>query len=205
MEQHFIGIHFFLATTPIWATVATLFFLTIAILHIIRNFSEGMNYNISLTSEIGDMALIMIIVISATILQRGIAGYGVSATEKIGFQIITLIITAFICFGGLIHDVFNKNKETSADFYHNAIINPLFFLLLLNSIPIIWNHGMLIEKISALCFAFVWTGLLVFDWQTGRLHQTEWLVSKGIRRFVEHLPPKHKKTLCDFLKISDAL
>ena len=58
-----VGTYYILAISPVWFTALVLWFLTIGILHPIRQKFEGLSYNISYASELGAMLLIGIILV----------------------------------------------------------------------------------------------------------------------------------------------
>src|SRR5258708_24949568 len=64
------GSHLFVTTYPWWVVFAVLYFLVIGILPIIRRIFEGQTYNNCLSSEYGDVALILVIMIGVDVLRR---------------------------------------------------------------------------------------------------------------------------------------
>jgi hypothetical protein len=70
MQSSLVGIYWLLNQLPIWVTVFILLTLCINILFPGRGKFEGLAYNISYASQLGDAALIICILIGATVLQR---------------------------------------------------------------------------------------------------------------------------------------
>lgn len=165
-----------LAVTPIWFIFAVLFFLCIGILPIGRRYFEGFPYNISIASAYGDVALIICVSISATILQRQGApvwlyNYEIPAAL---LSIVIGIIDGVVIAGG-------PRRNTTMDNYHNFFIVPLLvYLVIFIGIPIIIEHATLLEWLSFCLLIFIWVKLMVYDFFEGRLQQCKYLKSHQV-------------------------
>ena len=70
MNTRLIASHYLLATTPIWLTFAVLYLAHMGIRPLVTRIFEGFPYNFCLSAEPGDVFLLIVIMIGATILQR---------------------------------------------------------------------------------------------------------------------------------------
>jgi hypothetical protein len=66
------------------------------------------------------------------------------------------------------------------DIYHHLFIAPLILYLAITLLPVILIHGTRVEKLCVLCFALLWTALVVFDVTHGRMNQRQWLQNHGV-------------------------
>ena len=172
-----VGSHYVLATLPIWATAAILVFILLAVF-IGRDILEGLPYDIAYASLVGDFALMIVALISATILHRN--------ELKIGrwLQIPAVhvaILAGSILLGILVSFVtLNLRSGQLMDIYHDVIIGPLFLYLGITLLPVIFKNGTKKEIIASLCFILLWASLVGFDIRTDRMNQREWLQNHGV-------------------------
>ncbi|MEK7612772.1 MAG: hypothetical protein AAB449_01335 [Patescibacteria group bacterium] len=167
--------HYVLAVAPLWLTAAVLYFFTIAVLYLGRAVFEGMSYNVALSSKFGDVGLIMIVLIGATILQRdGLYlphwASGAGSHGALAFCAAAIGITIFIVVW----------SEQVMDNYHHMIIVPLFLYLLASVAPVIYLNGTRLEQWGSMVLLAIWLALLGLDAYTGRLEQRAWLESRGV-------------------------
>ena len=175
---------------PIWAIALILFTLCINILFPGRNIFEGLAYNISYASQIGDTALIVTVLIMATILQRE-KTISDTVVAGSGYQIILSCACVYV--GGM-WQVFimyvNKWKRGSImDIYHNIFIVPLFFFLFLTMTPVLRKYGTETERYFCLLLFFSWFGVVLYDLATGRLKQPEFMckwIRERSKSFLEY-------------------
>ncbi len=172
------GIYWFLWQCPMWAMALILCFFVIGILFIIRDWREGLPYNISVASQQGDLALIGVILIGVAILKRE----AVCALwmGEIGFQLILFVVSVGF---GIIYQwavvIWDGRWGTAADAYHNLFVAPLLVFMLGVTVPVILL-GTRSEWNFSIFFLLVWFLTLVYDWFHGRLQQTRWLADHGI-------------------------
>ncbi len=173
------GIYWFLWQCPMWAIALALCFLIIGILFIIRDWREGLPYNISVASQQGDLALIGIILIGVEILKR--QTFSASWMGNFNFQLILLLVSVIF---GIVYQwivvVSSKRWGTAADAFHNLLIAPLLVFMLGSTVPVILSCGTRLEWNFAIFLLSVWLATLVFDWVHGRLQQTKWLANHGV-------------------------
>jgi hypothetical protein len=162
-----------LKASPLWLMFAVLYVLCIAILHIGRWAFEGHAYNTSFASEYGDIALITIILIGATVLKGQSSVSGV-----LGFLVFQGTVAGMCLIAGLYSNYFLNAKEVM-DIYHNMIVLPLLAYLLLTTVPVIFKYGTPLEKTAVVILIVIWALLGYYDIATGRLDQRTWLHNHG--------------------------
>jgi hypothetical protein len=123
----------------------------------------------------------VVVLIAATILQRGGEVKTLSCLEVggIGFQGILLINIVLYC-GIISYLTLNSRSGQLMDIYHDVVIAPLFVFLAITLLPVIFKNGTRVEKIATLCFALLWFGLVVFDMTHDRMNQLLWLQNHGV-------------------------
>lgn len=162
---------------PIWVTVLFLDFFCIDILYMGREKTEGFPYNISWSSQYGDRALIIGILIGVSILKK----IGIAPPFNGYYPIICLIVSMLT--GAVLYIIaFNnpKNKPyTAMDQYHNAIIVPILVYSLLLFVPFIYKFGTTIERAISFSMLFIWFLSFLYDLRDGRLQQRPWIMANG--------------------------
>lgn len=174
---------------PMWLMATMLYFFVIGILFIIRDWREGLPYNISVASQQGDWALIGIILIGVEIVRRQ-QNLLAPWLESWNIQIIWLTVSIIF---GIIYQwvVIAKSREwgTVADAFHNLFIAPLLVFMLGATLPVIFIYGEYYEKVAAIMFGWVWFLTLIFDASQGRLQQAKWLWEQRGIDLPLHEPP----------------
>lgn len=155
---------------PIWFLASALTFIAIGALHVIRRYVEGAPYNFALSSEVGDIGIVMIILIGTTVFQRG-----VSMPEWMlgsAHQTVALVaaVVASVVFLG-----FTPTSHQHADFYHHIVIAPVMVLFLVITVPVILWCGTWVELGGGLVGAAVWIFFIWDDVVSARLEQLNWL------------------------------
>jgi len=175
--NQFVGGIYVLATLPIWATAGILFTIVLLALPVGREITEGLPYNISCSSSIGDVGLIVVTLIAATILHRG-----AHVPEWLQSDSVHLIILCVIMmFGGFGCALTLKSRGGKVmDIYHDIIIFPLLTYLVITLVPIIFINGTKIEVAATVGFILFWFGLVPFDVRHKRINQREWLEDHGV-------------------------
>jgi hypothetical protein len=173
MVVHLTGIYWLMAQVPVWATALILLTLCINILFPGRDKFEGLAYNISYASQIGDASLITCILISATVLQRMQAVPEMVHSSYFQTSIITLSIAWPIAWIYLA--LFRSRQDTVMDKYHHLVIVPLLAYPFLALLPVTCYYGSSFELISFWLLFSSWVILVIYDGRTGRLQQTKYV------------------------------
>lgn len=169
--------HALLAQSPIWLTFAIIYFLTIGILPIGRAYFEKLPYNNAFSSEYGDIALVLIICIGATIIQRKDFVPMVRMESGLFNAIFAGIgILTGVIWQGVVSVTNAENRKTTEmDFYHNTFVAALLVYLLGMTLPVIICYGTFMELITAAGLSAIWVLLVIYDHETGRADQSRWL------------------------------
>jgi hypothetical protein len=77
------------------------------------------------------------------------------------------------------------------DVYHDVVVVPIFLSLAVFLLPVIFMNGKVINIIFSFCLILLWLLLLMFDLDSGRINQREWLREHYGVRFREDLPQRH--------------
>jgi hypothetical protein len=173
-----VGSHKWLAKMPVWAIALV----GLAILMVIpfgRYFFEGMMYDISFASSVGDKALLVVVLIGATMLQRGVRIPKWLQSDRIHLMLCSLCFASglIICISTL-----SSRQGREMDAWHDIIVVPLFAYLAFTLLPVIFSreNGKFVnvtmtELAVVVCCIFVWVGLGWFDASQGLLIQRAWL------------------------------
>lgn len=166
-----------------------MYFLIIGALFVIRDYFEKLPYNISVASQQGDFALICAILIATEIIKghQGLEFYA----RSVFYQGVWLGFSIIAGFAYQVLTIYNRSKKkgvTWADSYHNLVIVSLLVFLMGISLPIVILYGTFPEVIFFSLFVVIWIGLVLFDAETGRLNQPEWLAKHGIHVPIKRVP-----------------
>jgi len=173
MHPSYVGFYAFLAWCPIWAMAMILFLVADVILHIGRDILEGLGYQISYTSKIGDLLLSGGILIAATILQRGTVAppaWIMNGVTQLGLAVVGVGIGAivYIC-------TYDARSAKAMDLYHDLVIIPLYLFCAITLVPVILRGGRWYEIVVSACFVILWLLLVRYDAVNSRLDQRKWL------------------------------
>lgn len=169
-----VGIYYILTTWPIWTTAAVLAAISLTVL-VGRDILEGLMYNVSYSSMVGDAALIICVLIAATILQRNrdcccvpywLQNYGMQRD----LLILSFLIGLLTCWLTL-----GSRSGQVMDIYHDLAIGPLFLFFAITLLPVIFKNGNGKEVFATILLIALWAGLVVFDIKYDRLNQRQWL------------------------------
>ncbi len=177
-----VGSYWLLSVLPIGFTAFVLFFLCIGILHLGRDHFEGLAYNLALSSEIGDAALISCLLIGINILQRPGAVSGGEWCTSIPFQVFSAVVSVFAIFiaDALTMETLQGRPFHTMDKWHNRVIVPLLVYLILTLLPVILKHGTRTDIVLASVLLALWCEMLVVDITGDRLDQRLWFERHGI-------------------------
>lgn len=175
--REYVGGYYLLATTPWWQTALFLLVFTIGILYPGRWMFEGRAYNVAFSSNYGDIALTIIVVIGVVILQQGVSLPSFVRTPN--FHVAVGAI-AFMIGCALVAKKVIYEEGQIMDIYHDIVIVPLFLYLLGILAPVIYFGGTAAEKTFALVLLALWATLVIVDIQTERMDQRRWLEAQGV-------------------------
>jgi hypothetical protein len=176
--EHMSGSYALLKALPLGLTAAVLFFLCIGILHIGRERSEGLPYNVAWSSEIGDPFLICYVLTGIAILQRPGTVLG---NWQVTFQFWAAILGAISAVAAQAMAVRGLARGPKLmDAYHNFVIVPLLVFLIISFLPVIWFSGTWMERQMTCGLVFIWAGLVLYDIANYRLDQRSWLMANGV-------------------------
>jgi hypothetical protein len=181
LKPELVGIYSTFYSWPIWLIVGIMSLLIVDILRPLRWKFERMGYNISLSSDIGDRCLILIVAIVATIMQRHSQANWSEWTTNWSFQLSVAGFAFLLTLTEIIQAIRGK-KDTAVDRYHNLVILPELVFFLATSLPLIFQ-GSTGEFLVCSVLLMVWVRLFIYDVETGRLHQCNWLKKNTIRTF----------------------
>ena len=172
------GSHYVLATLPIWAKTA-IFGLILTTIFVGRDITEGLPYNVAYSSLVGDVGLMIVVLITATILQRKRGGYIPRWLQN--KTVHGVIVFTGVCLGATVCMLTLGSRSGQVmDIYHDTVIVPLFIYLAITLVPIICCNGTKTEKRAAFCFVLLWLMLVGFDVKYDRMDQRSWLQNHGV-------------------------
>lgn len=163
-----------LAMTPMWILVLALYFLTIGVIWTLRDCQERLGYNVARSAQLGDAALVAVILIAIGMLQEG---------RSVDPALNTWVAQGgFLVIAASVAVIWIKLDPTKrwGDRYHHIVVAPMLVYLGLNAAIIILFAGARWEIISATILSAFWAGLVASDFKTGRMDQRQWLKEQGI-------------------------
>ncbi|KKU81259.1 MAG: hypothetical protein UY07_C0022G0024 [Parcubacteria group bacterium GW2011_GWA1_47_8] len=176
--MNLIGDYYVLANLPIWATAMFLFFGTLGVIHVGRDYFEGLPYQVSYSAQFGDAMLFGAVLIAVGILHRG--GSVVPEWLQSNNAHVAILVTCF-AFGVIVSILTIKGRSGKAmDVYHDVIIAPLILYLAITLLPLIWLNGTKTEMVSTTWFIIIWGLLVIFDIKANRMNQRRWLENHGV-------------------------
>jgi hypothetical protein len=173
------GSHYWMVFFPDWFLAVAMIFLGYGVLFLCRDHFEGLHYNVSFASVIGDTGLIGVVMIAAGIIKKqGVTAAWVSDTD------FHYVCATFAIVVGI--NLLSKVRIEQgwfgeyADRYHNAFIAPMLVYLLSTLLPVIYYQGNSLEKRATIFFLILCFVLVVIDFKTGRMDQQGWLRARGV-------------------------
>jgi len=176
MELH--GFYNLASNIPPFVVGMALVLICILVLLPIRERLEGLGYNNSYSSQLGDWFLAMAIEIGRyTLVDIG------RTLPFLNSTISQLIVGVGAILVGISWQciVTRKGPTTFTDAYHNVIIVPIFVGLATLLLPIAFWYGSVSEKTWVSACLLIWVILVIYDACTGRLDQSKYLVENGIK------------------------
>ena len=178
MPQEYVGSYYLLGVLPIWATALVLYFGTLGVIHVGRDYFEGLPYQVAYSAQFGDAALFGSVLIAATILQR--SGISVPAwLQSAGIH--WLIGGGSFLLGAFISVATAESRSGQLmDIYHDVVVGPLILYFAITLLPVIFLNGTKIEIAATIGLALFWACLVVFDIDYKRMDQRTWLKNNGV-------------------------
>jgi len=172
------GIYAFLAWCPLWALALILYAMTDCAIHVLRDWREGLGYQVAYSAKIGDAGLIVVVLIAATILKRGnltLPGWLMNETTQFWILFTGMVIGLAVSAATM-----KSRSGQLADRYHDMVIAPFILFFAITLVPVIYLGGTMTEKISTACLILLWVVLVIYDIKTERMNQRRWLEMHGV-------------------------
>jgi len=158
-----------LAFTPWWILAPLVYFLTIGAIWALRDYQEGLGYNVARSSQFGDAMLFTIILMAVSMLQEG---RPVPAALNLWVTQLSLLVIAVA-----VGYIWIKLDPTHrwGDRYHHMFVAPLLVYLGVNAAIIILYAGAGWEMLVATVLFLVWVGLVGWDFGSKRIDQRTYM------------------------------
>ena len=181
-----IGAYRWFFNLPVWLIMLAMNFLAVDILRRLREKLEGLDYNVSLSSEIGDRCLIAVIGIAATILQS--KGSSAWPWWLCGWTLqLTIAAIAFSAVAVEAVQWVRGKVNPAVDRFHDMVILPGLCFLFLTALPPIFTQGNAVQITFAIVLPLVWAVLLYNDEViSGRGNGVKWLRAHGFGSHLHH-------------------
>jgi len=178
-------IYWLFTALPIWAIALLLFVGTIGVIFVLRDRCEGLYYQTSYSAQLGDGALIVVALIAAGIMQRGVFFIPWYMMHQGGRVCAVLLSIAL----GLVWFIIDQ-PEHWGDRYHHLVIAPVLCYLGLTLVPVIFMSGNRIEKSATILLIMSWAVLVVYDAVTHRLDQRSY---RGLGEYLNRAKKQKRK------------
>lgn len=162
---------------PIWTTAAIVTGILMAV-PVGRGIFEGLPYNVSYASLVGDMGLMISVLIAATIIQRGeiiVPKFLQNKTTHFLILLASFALGVIVCVLTL-----SSRSGQVMDIYHDVILSPLFLYLAVTLVPVVYYNGTRVEKRAVFGFVLLLLVLVGFDINFIHMNQREWLQNHGV-------------------------
>jgi len=176
-DVYFQGIYWFISELPILVTLSIFLFI-LELLPVGRGFFEGIPYDVSMASRLGDKLFVVVALIGVMILQRGPTF--IPPWLQSGKHQVWVYFAGFAACIIISVTTFSEREGDVMDLYHDLFIAPIFLSLGIFLLPVIFSNGSRVEIGATLFLVFAWVGLGVYDVKTGRLKQRDWLQAHGV-------------------------
>ncbi len=161
-------------------TMAALWVLLLAV-PVGRRILEGKSYDVSLASNYGDKGLTLIALIGAYIISfhqpifvpAWLRDGDVHSAIYFVALMFCFIISAF---------TFKKREANFVDVFRDVVIAPVFILMIIVVVPVIYLNGTWLEKSVTVTCLMLWGVLGVVDLVTGRFNQQQWMRQQEQKR-----------------------
>lgn len=179
--------YYLLASYPIWHSAFALIIFGCVSVYVVRAIFEGFAYNVSWCSICGNPALIVVILIGATVLQReGVSSEFLrSMTFHLECGLASIAVGVFLLAKVRIQQGWFGEW---LDMFNNGIFVPVMLYAISTTLPIILKYGTETEINYTKILLILWFLLLCFDGFTGRLDQRPWM-----EKHLDIIPPKSRR------------
>jgi hypothetical protein len=167
-------------TTAIFASILSLVLVG-------RYVLEGLMYNVSFSSQVGDVGLLIVVLIATTILKEGRAIIPKPLQDDYVHGMV-LLFSVVLGVGVCVLTIDSRSGQVM-DVFHDVIIAPLFLSLAITLLPIIFKNGKKVEVVTTICLILLWAGLVWFDVAHHLLNQREWLYAHI--SIIRHMKPAY--------------
>lgn len=181
MNYRIAGIHKFLFYCPIWATALILYAMTDGVMYLGRDLLEGIGYQIAYSAKFGDAALIGVVFIASTVIQRGLSfstmfpSWFLGRRFHLAVWFFSVVLGAIVCAQTL-----EARSGQAMDIYHDVVIAPMILYFAVTLLPVIYIGGRRTEKMATVLFILFWMSLVAFDVIHNRINQRQWMEDHGI-------------------------
>ncbi len=174
------GSHYWMVYFPDWFLAVAMIYLGYGVLFLCRDSFEGLHYNVSYASVLGDTGLIGVVMIAAGILKRQ-GAVPAGWLRDVDFHYVCAAIAIIVGIVLLAKVLYEQGWFGEyADRYHNGFIAPMLTYLLLTLLPVIYLYGTSFEKWATGFFLVLCFVLVLIDIKTKRMDQQGWLQVRGI-------------------------
>jgi len=192
--NHYTGIFQLFAVVPVWVVALFVLMIGIGVPFVIADRTTGLFFNVSYSGVLGDLCLIIVVLIGTTVIQDGLPfpTWFSSVWPQLVWAGVCLVVGFVLVTADTPWPI-----ATWPDRYHNFVVVPvLLFLLPLLLLAILYN-GNATEMAMGGLLIVLWCGLGVYDFETERINQPEYVAKKfGLQfekgRIVPVRPPEKK-------------
>lgn len=175
LSTGYAGVFKILAETPMWTIVLVFLVIgtSLGLAFIIGDRTNGIYFNTSYSSVVGDLCLSVILLIGVTVLQRGepLPAWMLQTGVHLGLVVLALAI-------GYVINTKAPAPYAWSERYHSFVVVPFYIVMLpLMTLAIIYG-GTEVEKKAALALLVSWLALVVYDFADGRIDQRKWVAEK---------------------------
>ncbi len=171
--RNFVGILRLMSELPAWALFVGLYVVCVGVFPVGRMYFEGMPYNLSFASSVGDIFLFGIILIASDTLKSY-----VRSDSIVGWNFQAVLLVVCVAVSLLSWRLLPANMVM--DRYHSVVVVPLLFFMLVVSAVVIYSQAASYQKVVSIMFFFVWLTFLILDSKLDLLDQQKWLTIRGL-------------------------
>jgi|SRR3989344_443338 len=166
--NEYVGVYAILAAMPMWLVVLVALVIGVAVPFVIADQTSGLFFNYSYSGMIGDICLLVVVLIGATVIERGAPLPGWYAS--MWAQAIWFVLCAAV---GVMLVTVTTPWPTAAwpDRYHNAVVVPLFLFFVPLLMLAVFRNGSPTEAIVCAMLTGAWVGLVYYDFADDRMNQ----------------------------------
>ncbi len=177
-----IGIHYLLATTPLWKLAPFLYLATDGVIHFLRDKKEGFAYQTSWSAKYGDLALLSVVLMVASDLHDGV--YVPSWAGNPWIQAFLLVASVAAGIVICVHTIGQRSGKPGesgqfGDIYHDVVVAPFILFSAITLLPVIWYSADWVEQYGwTAAMAAIWAWLVYRDFKSDRINQREYIAGQ---------------------------